>query len=154
MRRSKIRQFVPRISPAFSIALIISSLLLSKSSFFDLHHRKRIGLVGLSIRSHVLLKISDTLCMRLTRYTHCHPYCCWRHFAISVLADVIFQVATNVICWRHRPISLLTSFVDRWLWPGLAVDFLAELTFCSLGAPYPVFCIYFIFVVHFCIFFF
>ena len=45
----------------------------------------------------------------------------------------------------------LTS-VDFDLRLTLTVDFLPELTFCSPGAPYPVFHVDFIFAVYFCIF--
>ena len=118
--QSKIQQFVPRVSRAFNITPIISLSSLSKSSFSNLHHWKRIGLIRLSTRSHSLLKNSTTLSTRLTRR---RPYCCWRHLwrhsATSTLADVIFQVAIGVILMSSS--LMLTSspnqLVDVIRWP-------------------------------------
>ena len=68
----------------------------------------------------------------------CHISPCWHH-----------------LCLRQYPTSAPTDF-ERVLTVNfdrtLTVDFDLELTFCSLGAPYPVFRVYFIFAVHFCIF--
>ena len=135
----------PRTSHAISIASINSPPPSSESSFSDLHHRRRIGLIELSTRWPKLR------CDWIT--------CLWSP------ADVIFDIITTTsasksalanvaclrhhqsACWRH-PLTFswrltLTRF-DCWLWP--------ELTFCSTGAPYPVFHVDFIFAVHFCIF--
>ena len=51
-RRSKFLQNHPHTSRAINIALILSPLPLSESSFSDLHSRKRIGLIGCLTRPH------------------------------------------------------------------------------------------------------
>ena len=47
--------------------------------------------------------------------------------------------------WRHHH---HVSWRHHWLWP---LTF-SRVDFCNLGAPYPVFCVDFIFAVYFCIF--
>ena len=113
-RWSKIRQFVTRASHAFSIAPIISRPPSSESSFFNLHHRKRIAFIRLTTHSHAPLKYF-ACCLRATRATIlllltssvtllCHVNPRWRHHPGC--------------CWRHRPVSLLTSSIDFDLvWP-------------------------------------
>ena len=51
-----------------------------------------------------------------------------------------------------RTLTRPLTIVDFDLRLTLTVDFLPELTFCSPGAPYPVFRVDFIFAVYFCIF--
>ena len=78
----------------------------------------------------------------------------WRHHC-----HVICSHHRPLICWRHPPHQLTSSLTipltrvdqtvnfDRRL--TLTIDFSLGLTFCSPGAPYPVFRIDFIFAVHF-----
>ena len=74
--RSKFLQNHPRASCAINIAPILSPPLLSESYFFDLHSRKRIGLIG---RLTCSLNFTTTLAMRHTRRLLPTDVTCWRH---------------------------------------------------------------------------
>ena len=96
---------------------------------------------------------------------------CWRHPATSALVASSTNVIPATSRWRNQVASLLTSLAhviadvifsltftsgswlfQHWLWllESWPLTF-SRVDFCSPGAPYPVFCIDFIFAVHFCI---
>ena len=94
-------------------------------------------------------------------FTHFHApqHFCWLHSTTLALALSLMSLAC-ISCWHHLQLSLTSgswplTFIkfDCWLSVGLIVDFFLELPFCSPSAPYPVFCVDLIFVVHFCILF-
>ena len=149
-RRSKFLQNHPRASRALNIAPILSPPPLSKSSFSDLHSWKRIDLIKIITRPHVPPE------------SHCNvsyalPAAHWSHLltssATSALVALLLMSSSDVII-KWDPVSAYVSLC----WP-LTIDLIgrwplteSELTFCSPGAPYPVFRVDFIFAVYFCIF--
>ena len=150
---SKFLQNHPHASRAINIAPILSPPPLSESSFSNLHSRKRIGLIGRLTCPHTLPEFHCNV-NYAPHALHAPLAAHWRH-SLTPSVDVICHVSpscllADVTWWCHHPISTQLGYVSLcWL---LTVDFDPELTFCSPGAPYPVFRIDFIFAVHFCIF--
>ena len=146
-RRSKIQQLF-HVPHAPSLLLRSThSMPPSKSSFFNLHHRRRIGLIGLPTRPHTPTKSPariESRASHATGHLWCHR---WRHHYTSASMPALADV------FNLRHLADIIVVVDHWLWLWLLiVDFFSELTFCSPGAPCLVFCVDFIFAVHFCIF--
>ena len=132
-----------------------------RSSSDDLTARGNLTIIGAATRRHKILhKISRAL--RAARILHAPPRAApprasTRCHAPDPLADVSPSdviIATSfadvtATSSLTRPLTLTVDFDLRLT---LTVAFLPELTFCSPGAPYPVFRVDFIFAVYFCIF--
>ena len=134
-----------------------------RSSSDDLTARGNLTIIGaVTRRQKILHKISRTPCASTRRQDP--PRASTRPHALS---RARFLLLTSALVMSSLPRHLLTSLprhlltssltrtltsVDFDLQLTLIIDFLLELTFCSPGAPYPVFRVDFIFAVYFCIF--
>ena len=136
-----------------------------RSSSDDLIARGNLTIIGAATRPHASPENSARDLTRSTRL-HAPPGFFTRLYVPSRAStrchapdpladvspsDVIIATSFADVIATSSLTRPLTS-VDFDLWLTLIVDFLPELTFCSPGAPYPVFRVDFIFAVYFCIF--
>ena len=106
----------PRAPLTTSIGPINSPPPSSESSFSDLHHRRRIGLIGLSTRPYAPTKASA----RIEPRTPCATITCWCHpchvsIHITTTSSSTLALA-DVISLRH--LADIIIGVDHWLLLG------------------------------------
>ena len=94
---------------------------------------------------------ADVICDIITTMTTAYVSPSWHHLPqqphmSSCLCQPLSSSGLHISCLCQPP-------VDRWLWLSVDCWLFLALTFCSLGSPYPVFWVNFIFVVYFFILF-
>ena len=120
-----------------------------RSSSDDLTARGNLTIIGAATRPHAPPENSAQDLTRSTRRQD--PPC-----AVTRPHALPRAVTRQVPLVDVSPSDVITATsltsIDFDLRLTLTVDFLPELSFCSPGAPYPVFRVDFIFAVYFCIF--